>query len=469
MSYLCLLVSLLALLTSACATATPAPQSPSWYDVDPVFRAFWDGLGGMAVVGPAISPAYTEDGRTVQYLETAKMVFDPQLVRGKRFYLAPLGALMGIYEPPVTASDQSGLLYLNGHTVHPIFRQLYEKLTPQQVGKPLTEMRHNPQRQRYEQYFENVGMYHLEGSTEVHLLAYGARVCGNICRPAGPENAIIDIGWPIDPLFQGFVEKFGVDFTGFALTPPYLGRDGNWEQVLENLVLQIDSSLDPNSVHPRPLAKDLMIAVEPPQPYSGDPNRYFLPVTGNNGYEIPLFFWDYISQHGGLELTGPPISHYAPQEETVYRQCYEKLCLVYDLQLPENARVRPESLGFAYRQLNYHPVAPMINPPTTDDLTVRIWERQMSVTSVQRQQIGISVLCANQPCPNIQAELILRLPDGVSSYYLMPPTDANGVSVIDLPPIQAPNGALIAYEVCVSDLRLRKTCYPESFVIWNNP
>ena len=47
------------------------------------------------------------------------------------------------------------------------------------VGKPPTELHYNPETQRYEQYFENLGMYWLEseGPEHVRLLNYGAWKC----------------------------------------------------------------------------------------------------------------------------------------------------------------------------------------------------------------------------------------------------------------------------------------------------
>ena len=93
--------------------------------------------------------------------------------------------------------------------------------------------------------FENLGFYRLEGTPDVHLLAYGAWACVGKCSPSRPTgNSAIDIQSYIDPAFQNFVEKVGADFTGFALADAVQNNAGQWEQILENVVLIADSSED---------------------------------------------------------------------------------------------------------------------------------------------------------------------------------------------------------------------------------
>lgn len=458
---------LLLLELSACGQQLPTTEAPQWHDVDVLFREFWLDLGGLPVIGPAAGPAFQEGDRWVQYFDTVKMVFDERLPRGKRFYLEPLGVQMGIYEPPVPPPTQPDLLYLSGHIIAPKLRQTYEALSLY-AGLPLTELRYNPERDRYEQYFECLGLYYREGSDEVHLLSYGAWACGERCRPPQNQNGIIDISHPIDPLFEPFVKHLGADLTGFGLTNPYPSRDGRWEQVLENVVLTVDASLDPQSVQLRPLTQDLMIPTEPPRPYSGNPNMYFFPADGELGYEVPQFFWDYLLQHGGLELSGPPVTHFSFYSETAYRQCFTNFCLIYDLQLPEARRVHPEPLGYTYRKMVAQPSAAAPSS-LQKGYEVRIWEQNMHLPSTQSQRLGITILHNNQPVNGLVADLILHLPGGKHADYRFPPTDASGHAQIDLPPIEAPNGTLIVYEVCLTDIGLRRVCYPETFLIWNLP
>ena len=172
----------------------------------------------------AISPPRKEGSATVQFLETGKMVFDPNAPANNRFRMAPLGLEMAVREPDTAPPSNPELHYLNGHTIAPVdFYPLYEKMGADMVGQPLTEVKLNLIRKRHEQFFENLGFYRIEGTTEVHLLAYGTWVCQDKCVEGAPlDQATIDILSYIDPVFQGFVNQVGADLTGFALTgTPY--------------------------------------------------------------------------------------------------------------------------------------------------------------------------------------------------------------------------------------------------------
>ncbi len=285
---------LIACLGWACAKA-PAPNSSYEYagqfQVDPVFRAFYNYHGGEERLGKAISPPRKEGSATIQFLETGKMVFDPNAPERSKFRMAPLGLEMGITEPETPPPTNPELHYLNGHTIAPEFYPLYEKLGADMVGKPLTEEKLNLIRKRHEQYFENLGFYRIEGTTDVHLLAYGSWVCGDKCLEGSPlSQTSIDILSYIDPVFQGFVNQYGADMTGFALTEAYTSSDGKWEQIFENVVLVADSRINPQSVTLRPLSEKVHIAVRRTTHPERRPEDVLLPVAGEQGLRDPALF-----------------------------------------------------------------------------------------------------------------------------------------------------------------------------------
>jgi hypothetical protein len=353
---------ILALLLITClgwaCTKTPASNSsyiyPGQFPVDPVFRAFYNYHGGEELLGKAISPPRKEGSATIQYLESGKLVFDPNAPANSKFRMAPIGQEMGVSEPETPPPSNPELHYENGHTIAPEFYPLYEKLGADMVGKPLTEAKLNLIRKRHEQYFENLGFYRIEGTTEVHLLAYGSWVCRDKCLEGSSlsQNSI-DILSYIDPVFQSFVTQYGADMTGFALTEAFASPDGKWEQILENVVLVADSRIDSKSVALRPLSEKVHIGVEEPRRQGSNPEMNFYPVKENKGYDIPLYFWDYIQRHGGVPVIGVPVTHYSLLAGQVYHQCFTNLCLTYDSSAGEFARVRPEPLGYAYRVLYY--------------------------------------------------------------------------------------------------------------------
>jgi hypothetical protein len=366
--------------------------------VDPVFRAYYNYLGGEERLGRAISPVRKEGNATVQFLEAGKMVFDPNAPANSKFRMAPLGLEMDVSEPEMPPPSKPELHYLNGHTISPDFYPLYELLGADMVGKPLTEEKLNLIRRRHEQYFENLGFYRIEGTSEVHLLAYGTWVCGKKCSQGVPlAQATIDIQSYIDPVFQGFVTQHGADLTGFALTEAYASPDGKWEQILENVVLVADSRINPQSVSVRPLSEKVHIVAEEPRSPGGAPQMYFYPVQGNKGYEIPLYFWDYIQKHGGVQVAGVPVTHYALLQGQVYHQCFTNLCLTYDQSANEQVCVRPEPLGYAYRVL-YYTVPEQANAlPTSGPATEPGQEPYLPPTEASPNTPGSEVLVKPTP------------------------------------------------------------------------
>ena len=428
--------------------------------------------------GKPISSEVSEGKKRYQWLEKGKMVFDPQAPVKKRFSFAPLGRSMGVEGPTVPPPKQPEFHYFGGHIIHPDFWPKYEELGAQIVGLPLSEARYNPVRRRYEQYFENLGFYRLVGQPDVYLLNYGVWACGADCDYTGGENyeAIldpsgeIDVFGNVDSIFVEVIDWVGGDLIGSDLTGAYT-RDGTLEQVFENVVLMTDNLTDPSSVQLRALSTDLNIYPERPKPYEENPGMHFVAIDGDLGYEIPSYFWDYIQGHGGLEITGPPITHLTQVDARTSRQCFTNLCLIYVPDEIENLRVRPEALGYVYRLLYPPPeVAPQSAPIEAKEvITVKVWESFPTVGSTQPQEIAAILLSNFEPVQGAVMEVMLILPDGTQQFYGMPPTDENGRTSILLTPIRASNGTLIEYQVCMPQSTQQKICIADSFMIWNNP
>ncbi len=475
--YVCLA---LAVLSAACDQSALTPMPDSLHEVAPLFREFYVHLGGSGTLGPAISASFQEGEMTVQFTENAKMIFDPQANLERRFRLAPLGVQLDLIEPPVAQPSAPGQYYYyeDGHSIPADFHVLYEKLGGKPVvGSPLTEMRYNPNRRRYEQYFENLGFYRSTNRSDVYLLAYGAMVCDRTCRkdgsafdPSKKDNGI-DVGAPIHPAFRELVSRLGRDFTGFALAEAYVTPDGKLEQILENVVVEAASASQSGIVGLRPLPQVVAIGAEKPRAYSGDPQMYFLATHGKLGYEIPLYFWDYLWEHGGTPVSGLPISHLA-QDGQNYRQCFVNLCLSY-----RSGKARPvqlEPLGFIYKGIYYRSASggerPIPSPEAFSRLiTLQAWETYPHVSAQGQQEIWALVLENKKPAQNVVLYLQLSLPDGSQAVHMMPPTGSDGKTNLLLPPIQAASGSLVNYLVCIPQPEKSAICYPESFVIWSNP
>ncbi len=91
------------------------------------------------------------------------------------------------------------------------------------------------------------------------------------------------------------------------------------------------------------------------------------------------------------------------------------------------------------------------------------------VSPNQSQEIGVSVFENNIPLVNIEPDIIIVLPDETTRIYYMQPTGSDGQTRLQLDPIDAPNGTIIPYQVCVYNLNGSKFCVKDSFLIWSNP
>src|SRR4030042_6323780 len=80
-----LLSLMLMALSTGCLDPKETPVSKNYYEVDPLFREIYMHLGGEQVLGPAISPVTQQGNITVQYMETCKMMHDPEAPLIQRF------------------------------------------------------------------------------------------------------------------------------------------------------------------------------------------------------------------------------------------------------------------------------------------------------------------------------------------------------------------------------------------------
>lgn len=473
---------LLIMILGACADYkkedVPSVTPEGAFTVDPLFREFYDLLGGEKVMGPAISPLFTYGNRKYQYIQAGCLEYDNGAPASQRFRLAPLGLDMGIKEPEIPAPSQSELVYVDGHIIYSGFVETYRKMGGARfVGKPLTEVHYNPEKLRFEQYFENLGFYWIENDPpdKISMLAYGAWKCDNHCRYVPGLNSIIDLPSLKMPAesqtFRDTVSRLGPDFTGFVLTDPYQTQDGKIEQIYENIVLVADPA-DPTSVSLRPVPIKLGILVEPATA-AGPANGFaFWPTSGELGYNIPQPFLDYISSHGGPDVSGPPIGQLALTNDQIWRQCFRNLCLEYKLnsEVPAPYRIHPTPLGRSYRDLNYRAQGSTFSEEQTlQSVGVQAWELHQFISSDQNEEIGTYVYEGDTPLADIEPILVVILPDSTEKTYYFPPTGKDGKTSVKLDKIVAQNGTLIPYRVCVSNLTKDLYCVKDNFVIWYNP
>lgn len=462
---------------TACASHS-APviiQQPGTFSVDPLLREFYASLGGEEVLGPAITALFSLDNLQCQYSQNALMCFDPLAQGIQRFSLYPLGRTFDLGE----SANPAGLnLPENEYPIYEEFTTLYQRLYGSQyAGKPLTPPRFNPNKNRIEQYFENVGFYRNldDPQGQAYLLSYGVYACSSDCRFSPPASAIVirNVVEMEQPFLPRLVRLGGIKVFGLPLTHAYLTADGFREQVYENVVLYAPPE-NPNAVRLRPAAVLVGMPAGQPMPrrYSEADGVVFYPVEGENGFHVPLVFDQFIASHGGMEISGIPLSEPYQIDKNLYRQCFENYCLDYDNRPGAAERVRMAALGREYLKISgAAPSQPAPFEITAETVRLVISAAKPRLTAEESQQFEMWLLREydQQPISSVEATLTLTLPDGRQALYLLPPTDAQGRSLLRIAPLQPalPNGSVVAYRVCLNIPAEQPICKADSYLIWN--
>ncbi len=396
------------------------------------------------------------------------MMYDPGSPAAELFKLYPIGIELGISEKPVPPPLDSDQIYIDGHLLGEPFQSIYAERGVMAYGKPLSEMIYNRVRRRYEQYFEGVAFYQMADSGEIGLLAYGSFICGESCQQVDIKNGVLDYSYMVAPVFKEFVKQHGIIFTGFPLGDLVSLKDQSI-QVFQNVVLVSASPWSPDSVQLLPISEDLGLISQNPRTPSSEDQMYFYSTSEGIGFDIPTYFWDYLVAHGGLQTSGPPITHLETISEGVLRQCFENLCLLYDKSSFDEPRVYPVQLGYQYLGLKgYQEHKQTQEPdPTLTKLSLQVEEEQPTIQSNQRQEIRVLVSRDGAPVSGIEMEITITLPDKVTQTYQLPKTGPDGRASILLPLFQVDNGSVILYQVCVIGQEQTYFCYEDSFTIWN--
>ena len=323
-------------------------------EIAPVFRAYYEHHGGEDVLGKAITQLQMLNGREYQYTEKGCMLFDPNGLGELRFELAPLGMFIGsghLINGFQSARDNAN----RNFAIFDEFLPFYNQLGGEDfVGKALTGVRLNSYYKRYEQYYDNLGFYRSLSSPpeEVKLLSYGIWICQDACTTSPPASSKVDIKYDGVPTFSDFFTSYSLKLTGYPLTDAYETPDGSIEQVFESVILSMRSNTQ-SEIELKDLHGVLNLPRHPQSKASELPEMIFFEIEAGKGYDIPAFFYEFIQDHGGFDLSGKPISRLRQQGDNIRHQCFEKYCLIYDLNLPEGDRVQPEMLGYSYREIYY--------------------------------------------------------------------------------------------------------------------
>lgn len=441
--------------------------APGTYPVDPLFTDFYLAMGGEETLGPAISPAKYFDNYTGQYTESSLMVYDPLQPMTTRFRLAPLGIALGVKEGNQIGKANAAGRVINGYFVEADFLEAYEDLGGARfVGGPISEAVYNSDKQRLEQYFENLGFYQLSGQRKIHFLPYGAYACNRNCRQPDPIAAIPS-RQPIlpDPFLQKTLE-LGLPFVGKPLTGLHIAGDGKQEVVFENLVLVADPA-SPDQVAVRPIGEAIGKHAQTLAIPQTSALNVFVEIENGLGFNVPIYFVEYLESFGGMQVAGQPISEVFSPEPGLYVQCFTNLCLQFDLNAEGDQRLRPLPLGAEYKTREYELGRDFYASQELGKVEIKVWEGQTFIASGDYQEIHVAIFEEGKPLQNFEPLLIATMPDGSQRKAYLQPSNENGRSSIKLAPIDAPNGSLIAYRVCLFGVDESQTCVGDNYLIWD--
>jgi hypothetical protein len=459
------LISLLVLVNLPACSPSGTDDSQGIFKIDDVFEEFYDDLGGIEILGPGISEAFPDNNLIMQYVPAGLMIYDERSEE-RPFYFDPIGIRLGVYDPPEANPVDGDILFIEGHVIFPNFEYLYEQLGGTDVvGNPINEISINEERNRIEQYFENLGFYQITGDNEVHLLDYGVFACGYGCDFNPSLDGSVESRKVLPEPFHSTVRNLGTTFVGKLLSGPYETMDGNIEVIFEHIVLAFEPSA-PSTLIVRPIMKEIGIEPCPPIKRLDDQVVVFFETEEGKGYNVLIHFYDYIAQHGGMEFSGFPICEIDRDEDTgIYSQCFENICLEFHIYASPFIQVRPFKIGPLYKAV----VNTQEEPSTqiAQSYQVKVWEEHDQVTCEQAQTIYVSVFQNETPIAGLEPVLTLTLPDGNERVYVLPRTGYSGHTQIKLSPIVAKNSTVIPYRVCVEDSEIGKACSDGGYLIWD--
>jgi hypothetical protein len=194
-----------------------------------------------------------------------------------------------------------------------------------------------------------------------------------------------------------------------------------------------------------------------------NPNLTFIEIESGYGYNVPLFFIEYINQHGGFDIVGRPISELKLQGDGTANQCFTNSCLSYS----QDSGVELLPVGAEYK-LRFYDQPSVENTPQQMEIRIQVWEDFSQISSAETQVIHASLYAGSQLLPGLQPYLEITLPGGGTSISQFPITDNSGQTQISVPPIHAQNGTLIPYKVCLEGFGAQEVCANESYMIWGN-
>jgi hypothetical protein len=428
---------------------------------------------------PPITDVFIRNGVYYQYTLAYLMVYNPDAPVGQQYRIFPLGRDLKIDQKPAQVSLESDLV-VEGYVIWQELVPLYRLYGANLIGPPITELLYNKDQNRFEQYFTNMAFYRYVDSREgnIGLMPYGAWYCSEQCDaayttieteffPLPPEGRFIyNRQEQVRLALDTYAQRLGIEYTGEPLSDVQLNPDGFYTRIYENVVMIVDPRYM-NDIQFLDLPEEVGVIPDEPEPQKNDPELVFFPIRTGLGFNIPRAIFDFITMHGSIEVSGPPIKRMYQLDNGGIGQCFEHICLEYMPNAPKEGRVRVLPLGRDYfRKLAGTPQVASDQPLEPQTINVKVWERYPLLAPGQVQEIGVAVFQGTEPQKNMNFYITLLLPDGSQRVDFLPPTGGDGQTHIVLEAVELPKGTMVPYQICVAAVSEGITCLNESFLIW---
>ncbi len=476
--------------TGDSADKLPAEEWVQTYPIDGALKEFYEAMAKKAPLGQVISTAIVDsNGKTCQFAENVELCYDPNAKAPDRYNFASLGGkLIKTPEAPFNLPPDSNdpePRFVDGYVINYRLVSLYDNLGGKRyVGSVLSNWKENPEKNRIEQYFENVGMAVDLGdpNAQPYLLPYGSYFCRQNTPDGKSCSSHLDEYWNI--VRSDLVKKphaplldrvGGPVFTGDPRLEAKTLSNGETEQLYANIFVYFTAD-DPNTLRLRPLAVILGYKDGPHSPLhakSSQPGVTFILIKGDLGHNVLIEFENYNAMRSSGELAGLPITEiFQTNDKKIYEQCFENYCLLYNPSAPEDKRVSMAPLGDEYLK-KFPAEAPQLlnNIFNSENIVLVASAEKVEVGINDNQYLRIVVLSrsSNEPIENVEAYAELSVPNkGISKIFDFPATDANGLSTLKIPSIDGlAEKDDVNFKVCLRFPSDQPNCYSSTYLIWD--
>jgi hypothetical protein len=219
----------------------------------------------------------------------------------------------------------------------------------------------------------------------------------------------------------------------------------------------------------RPITRLLGLDRGKPGINRNEPFMDFIPVQGNLGFHVPAIFISFLEKYGGLSTSGLPVTDPFHLNSTIYRQCFENYCLDFDLGQSGEERLSLAPLGKMYAEYVGYSLENNLSPERENTLLIEVFESENYLSSGEKMDIQIKISERGTPLYNREPYAVFTLPDGTDITIYPDPTNSEGTTFLETPPIQAPNVTLIPYKICLDNRDSEPNCINDHYLIWIAP